>query len=401
MTLFFISINAVSQNMPYQELDSLSNRISELQFAANGITYREAGDDYKLSFPKENFKVFTANRMAMNAVYKKETGKPEILELTENIDLTKITSFKGHFGNDEMVCFRMVFPEGSITTKVYENGQLTKTITNNYIDFYSNLNKSKTNSNYNTWQLFNSLVYLAHSLKAEKKLFNYNIDELDKKWKQTVDVYKVSEIKEFIAKNKGTLYVAQGERMLEGIANWDKQRKNKREWLLNFADSLSAKYKFKPDMFYYLYKDFNPAVAKVKLKYYNNGNYWGYPATSYTRKNLSFDNISEDYFVGYLADANDKIINLSYYFHSEKGRNGSAKKIITDIYELVRKNTDPYFVKFEEKENGDRMHVVIKVPVSAEDTTIKYYISYTYFFYADVAAVSIHFSTKENLANSY
>ncbi len=193
VTLFLISINAVAQKMPYQELDSLSAKISALQSAADGLTYKDGKDNYELSFPKENFKAFAANRLAMNAVYKKN-GASDILELTENVDLTKITSFKVHFGNDQIICFRMVFPEGSIKTKVYENGLLIKTVTDNYIDFYSNKHKGKTNSSLNTWQLFNNLVYLAHSLKAEKGLFNYNIDALDKKWKQTLDDYKDSEI---------------------------------------------------------------------------------------------------------------------------------------------------------------------------------------------------------------
>jgi hypothetical protein len=398
--VLFIPLPAASQSIPYEKLDSLSTRISELQFAASGIVYEDGKDRYQLSFPTENFKIFVSNRKATNAVYKKNDGV-EILELTENIDLTKATTFKVHEGNTEMAAFRMTFPEGSIQTKVYENGTLAKTKTIDYIDFFSNINKSKTNSSFNTWQLFNSLAYLVHSLKAEHGSFPYDIDELDKKWKETIDKYDRAEISEFIKTYKGTLYAAQGVAMLKSADEWDRERMDKRQWILNFADSLASQYKFKPDMAYVSYNAFNPAVAKVKLKYYDNGNYWGYPSASFTLKNFSVKTMFDVGFTGYMTDQYNKIISLSYCIHGEKGGNGTTKKILADLYGRIEKNTDPYFVKFEEKEDGNKQQIVIKVPVSAENTHIQYYITIRQITYDHSSGVTLSFSTKPNLATYY
>lgn len=398
--VFFISVNALAQNIAYEMLDSFSNRISELQTQANGFSYMDGNDKYELSFPEENFKVWVSTRMATNAVYKKKENK-EVLELTENIDLTKSISFKAYYGNNQMVCFRMMFPEGSIQTKVFEDGILSETKSDNHVDFFSTINQSKTNSNFNTWQLFNNLVYIAHSLKAEKGLFTYKIDALDKKWKETIDRYKRTEINEFITKYKYTLYAEQGQRLIEGIDEWDNERKTKRQWLLNLADSLCNVYKFKPGILYYNYKDFNPAVADVQLKYYNNGDFYGYPTASYTQKNFSIKKLFKPGFTGYMTDNENKIIHLSYSIYSEKGTNSSSKKIMADLYERLKKNTDAHFVISEEKENGNKQHIVVKIPVSAENTKISYYIVYNCFTYEKMTGISISFSTKENIATSF
>lgn len=218
--IIFIIVNtfftiAHSQTAPYEFLDSLSTQISNLQSEANGQTYEEGNDKYELTFAEENFKILISNRLANNAVYKKK-GDIEILEFTENIDLTKAISFKGFYNNNKISGFRMLFPEGSIKTQVFENGHLKETKTINYIDFFSNKNNSSQGiSSMNTWKLFNTLAYLSNALKSEKVPFDYNIEELDKEWKEVIDISEIDYFKKFVTKYKGTLYEAQALRMVQ------------------------------------------------------------------------------------------------------------------------------------------------------------------------------------------
>jgi hypothetical protein len=133
---------AIAQTIPYEKLDSISSEISKLQLKANDLTYKDAkGNEYEISFSDKNFEVLFHNQLAYKSVYKKWDGK-EILALTENIDLSKVTAITKHTSFTDVILVKLYFPTGYLKTQLFENGTLTNTITEEYLEFFTT-NKSR------------------------------------------------------------------------------------------------------------------------------------------------------------------------------------------------------------------------------------------------------------------
>ena len=90
--VLFISFTIKAQNIPYEKLDSISELISKRQFEANDKSYIENEKTIKVSFSNQNFKVAFSDLLTTNVVYKM-TNNLEVMELAENIDLTKVKFF--------------------------------------------------------------------------------------------------------------------------------------------------------------------------------------------------------------------------------------------------------------------------------------------------------------------
>ena len=136
------SVVCFAQDMPFGKLDSLSTVISNIQFSANNYGYMENDKIYTISFPEENFKVFTHDLLASHAVYKMNNGK-ETLELTENVDITKANHIVYGTVNDELLYMRLYFPENYLKTKVLENGEIVDFLHPKYIQFFKEVNEKK------------------------------------------------------------------------------------------------------------------------------------------------------------------------------------------------------------------------------------------------------------------
>lgn len=125
-------INA--QNIPYEKLDSISAIISKYQSKSENLSYNDGKDTYKLSFLKDNFKIYYSTGKATKSVYKKK-GEDEFLYLSENIDLTKADDFYNTLYPGLAGVYRLTFPEG-VKTQIYKNGKYIETITQDYLEFF-------------------------------------------------------------------------------------------------------------------------------------------------------------------------------------------------------------------------------------------------------------------------
>ena len=145
-----------AQNIPYEKLDSLSALISKYQLRANGLSYNNGYSDYELSFAEQNFGEFFSDQLAYTAVYKKEQGK-EVMTLTENIDLTKVSGITREVFNNKVTVVTLYFPKGHLQRQVFDNG-----IPVDYLEFYSNNQPGD--------YLFKSLFDLCTLFRIEKGL---------------------------------------------------------------------------------------------------------------------------------------------------------------------------------------------------------------------------------------
>nr|WP_315153379.1 hypothetical protein [uncultured Flavobacterium sp.] len=138
--LVLISFVAKAQEIPYEKLDSISESVSKLQLKADNLVYNDGKEDYLLSFPKNNFQILYSTGKAQRAVYKKK-GDKELFFLSENIDLTKADEISQYLNTGSVGVVRMSFPEG-VSTQIYTNGVYTNTITEYYLEFFYDKNRS-------------------------------------------------------------------------------------------------------------------------------------------------------------------------------------------------------------------------------------------------------------------
>ena len=124
--LLFISFTIKAQNIPYEKLDSISELISKRQFEANDKSYIENEKTIKVSFSNQNFKVAFSDLLTTNVVYKM-TNNLEVMELAENIDLTKVKSVKINTLDTYLYQYVLEFPANSIALQIYENENFKET----------------------------------------------------------------------------------------------------------------------------------------------------------------------------------------------------------------------------------------------------------------------------------
>lgn len=157
LLLLLIAFTAKSQKVSYEKLDAISNEISKLQFEANGLSYEEGGVNHEISFPEDNFKVFYYNKLATNAIYVKTNGT-EVLELTENIDLSNATGMYFTLINTQMLSLKLYFPPGYLKTQIIENGKTVKTVSKEYLEFFrANIDVKNGNLAGDFYELWGSL----------------------------------------------------------------------------------------------------------------------------------------------------------------------------------------------------------------------------------------------------
>lgn len=166
--LLLICITAKSQQLSYEKLDSISLAISQYQQKSDNLTYNDGKDDYELSFPENNFQIFSSTNTATKVVNKK-IGDKEFVCITENIDLSKADeAFQVQYPGKAGVV-RMNFPEG-LKTQIYTNGVYTNTVREYYLEFFYNRSEEGSRNQLLT-QLDNTFNLLKLGNKISKEQF--------------------------------------------------------------------------------------------------------------------------------------------------------------------------------------------------------------------------------------
>jgi hypothetical protein len=194
--LIQISLSLQAQKVPYEKLEELSTSISNLQNKANGLTYNEGSINYELSFPEENFQVSFSNQLATVSVYKK-SGDREVMELTENIDLSEVISVKILSANNKISQISLIFPINSIKTQIFEEGVLLENKEMTTLVLYTNQEPLK---------LYAEIIKLCNYLKKETGTFTYDVEELATIWETALNQNTISTLQSFYYKYISTLY---------------------------------------------------------------------------------------------------------------------------------------------------------------------------------------------------
>lgn len=162
---------------------------------------------------------------------------------------------------------------------------------------------------------------------------------------------------------------------------------------IKYAENLSLKYYFKPGLSKNDFNSQNTFLVNLPLKKYDNGNFFKIPSISYTPdKKPNACGVD-----GFITDNNGIVIEYSYTI--ECGKKMQDQHL--NSYNLIRKeiynNFEKQFIT-ESKGKYGGVRLIVAVPKSSKDYSIAYYITYAFNVFEKESAISIRFSTTEELA---
>jgi hypothetical protein len=168
-----------SQKIPFEKLEEFSKQISNSQSEVNGKTYNDGETAYEISFPEANFTVALNSQLATNVVYKKSNGV-ELLYLTENFSLARLSSFTTELIDNNIILYKLDFGKFTVTTKIFDEGKLINTTYKNNLILYSKYDKNKTGLNSD---LFKNLFEISTTYQLELGLIKKeNLEKENKDW---------------------------------------------------------------------------------------------------------------------------------------------------------------------------------------------------------------------------
>lgn len=203
--LVLVSSAVKAQDVTYEKLDSVSQYINRMQLAANDKSYVANNQTIKVSFSRQNFRLFYNDFLATHVVYKSKDGG-EIMELAEKIDLADVKTITLLSDYNRLYVYRLTFPASRIAVQVYEEGKFTGVKKVSEIDLYATGDK---------WAFYNEVVKLCETLQNRKNKNGYNVavmsrDWLDAKARNTVTGYQT-----FCSKYPASLYIPVTKTLLE------------------------------------------------------------------------------------------------------------------------------------------------------------------------------------------
>lgn len=206
-----------AQNIPYEKLEEFSTSISNLQSKANGLSYSDGSANYEISFPDENFQISFSNQLATNAVYKKLDDR-EFMELTENIDLSKVISVTILSTEKNVSQISLTFPANSLKTQIFEEGVLLETKELTTLVLFTNDEPQK---------LYGEIIKLCNYLKKEAGTFSYDVEELATIWETASNKNAISTLQSFRYKYMSTLYDDQAKIKIKKLEDEELKEKNR------------------------------------------------------------------------------------------------------------------------------------------------------------------------------
>lgn len=171
LTVFFINQQLYSQQVMSWQLDTISGILSGYESGVKGKSFKDAdGTVFELDFPNESFKIWSHDRLASRAVYK-TTATGEVLELTENIDLSKVTGIAVGDDYAGVVNVRLVFPPGHLKTQLLKDGAPAGEKSPDYLDLYCKYGAVDEDKMFLFDKMFFYLYGICTGLNIEKGVF--------------------------------------------------------------------------------------------------------------------------------------------------------------------------------------------------------------------------------------
>lgn len=232
--LGFSTITLAQEEIPFEDFEICSTKISSYQSSANGSFHNDNGSNYTLSFPDENFVIYFFNQSASNTVIKKY-DKKTITEFTDNIDLAKVNYIE--LGNNEM---HLTFPENFLNTEIYEDGEYIKTNLSDKLILYFDSKENGTIDellNSNKFKLYHDLILMIHRLKYKKGTLNESFSPyaLEQDW---LKLLKKNQLNQFVIEKKNfenSLYEGFLNQMIQAEDLIKKGVQELNDWSLRFS----------------------------------------------------------------------------------------------------------------------------------------------------------------------
>ncbi len=344
-----------SQSISYHKLDSISIEFSKFQKEADGYTYNDGSQNYEVSFPQENFKIWADNHLASYAIYKK-WGNKEILAITENIDLSKATSLVMLSLNtlkngSILVTYRLYFPKDQLNTTLYEDGKVIKNIKESYIDLFliqPDVSYNKV-SELKLYSFFNKFINLIYILKNEKgQNIAYNLKTIQEDWNKAIDGKEISFYNSFMAKYPKSIYDEQCKLNINHLNN-EIQKLIKNQ---NYINAIVEKYKFEKGLSFSERESLHPTIRELTKR----GFHGTYDARIYRYKTPAFGNPWPEgpYTLTFKGNSLE-----SYWYNVYSSKDKSAvRKSYDDFINEIYNNVDKNYI---ESKNGG---INIEVPGS-------------------------------------
>lgn len=363
---FLLATGTVSaQEIPFETLDSLSKLISSFEQETEAKTYMDrSGNMIELNYPEENFNVYSYDRHATKAIYKKCGGK-EILSLTENIDLSKATGIVIDQEYNDVVRLKVYFPKNHISTSVIDDGNIIDSLKTDNIEFFCRYGAVDANGSLILDRMFFLLAELCSKLKVEKGL----IEEGD--WqKEIVDWNKMGS-KEFAAKYPRSVLSAQAREILKGARIEEEAKlKKSQDFILAFAE----RHSFRPGIPLAEFAALDPKnkdIASEKPKLTSEDGI----TSAYHRSNMKFFTVEKGPFY-LITDDNECVAYLDYIV--DKGNYSRKSLSLYYTVEEIKRNVDKQYIKNITTGDDHGSLPGVEVAVPGTNMTIKTQVGNTF-----------------------
>ncbi|MGN6421481.1 MAG: hypothetical protein ACTHMC_28460 [Pseudobacter sp.] len=244
LIIFILSVSlSWAQEISSRSLDSLSALISKNQSRAEGLPYKiNENDPQTLSFPKENFRIWYYNKLATHAV-RKTSGNKEILEITEDIDLSKAYHLGFHHfyfhGSSPVYTYRIWFPANEIQTQIYENGKLVRKETRSHIDIIDLRSARNERSSSDYHKAYLTLGYTINLLMNAKTQSGYDLQQINNDLIASMDENEEEEYLNFQQKYPQSIY---NQTVISLLRPFEKAREKEKSDI-SYVDNFLSKFK--------------------------------------------------------------------------------------------------------------------------------------------------------------
>ena len=355
LSFLFATGTVSAQEIPFETIDSLSKLISSLEQETEAKIYREnSGNLIELSYPEENFHVYSYDRLATKAIYKKSGGK-EILSLTENIDFSKATGIVIDKEYNGVARLRVYFPKNHISTSVIENDELIESQKTDYTEFFCRYGAVDSNGSLILDKMFFLLAELSSRLKIEKGVLQ------KQEWEQETADWAKLRTKDFVAKHPKSVLSAQARAILND-ARLESMAKLKKSQ--NFIMAFAERHGFRPGIPLAEFAALNPKnkdIASEKPRVVSEeGN-----RSSYHRSNMKFITVEKGPFY-LITDDNERVTHVTYIV--DKGSLSKRSWSLDQIVREIKSNVDKQYIK--DINTGDPRVSIAGVEVAVPGTNM-------------------------------
>lgn len=336
-------LNVSAQKISFETLDTVSALVSQWQYRTSGKTFRDAsGDEFELSFPPENFKVWYHDKLATRAVYKKR-GNREVLSVTEGIDFSKATAVTVGDDQNGITCVSVHFPKDHLKTQLVENGKVTATVRESRLEFFCPYGVVDSDRKFLFDKMFFGLYGLAVQLKMDKGLM-----QVDALWNELSDWEKLG-AEAFAATYPNSLLALQA----KDIATRQQAEAEALARNRKVIQSYAEQYRYQRGLHVDAFTGYNREAARIVKK----GNYksYGNSAAYSAIKGLGNPYPEGPLVLGLQSAGNDIVTSMEYVVYSEKNEQQATARFQAILADLQNRLDQRYISK-------DGEHYKVTVP---------------------------------------